>query len=303
MTEPKTTEQTPSTEQASILSRLAPRPPKPPKEVQSKAGRNLPAAVATALILLTIVGLSIAFRIEFFVLLVTIVVMGALWEAAGAFLARDIRLPLTPMMLGALMMIAHTWFIGVETGILTYLVASFAVVVWRSYIGGGSALRDGLAGVFVLGWIGVFGMFAVALASLPKAPFVIIAFILLPVANDTGGWLAGIFFGKHPIAASISPKKSWEGFVGSVLAALLISFLTVDLLLGLHWQWALGIALLTPVFATAGDFAESLLKRDLGVKDMGSIFPGHGGILDRVDSILFCAPMLYGLLGLGMGVF
>lgn len=155
------------------------------------------------------------------------------------------------------------------------------------------SLTDAVAGVLVLSWIGLFGMFAIAIAQMDKAPFAVLTFILLPVANDVGGWCAGVLFGKHPIAPSISPKKSWEGFAGSRLLSLFIAFLLGGLVLGMSWPYVIGLGMLAPVFATMGDFAESLLKRDLGVKDMGSIFPGHGGMLDRLDSILFCAPLCY----------
>lgn len=280
-------------ERGALLARLAPHPPRPPQEVNSRAGRNLPAAIGTAVILLTIVALTIAFRIELFILLVCLFFLAGLWEVAGAFLARSIKIPPVPIMVGGIAMVASTWFISIETGFIAYFITAATTMLWSSIESREGSVTDGISGLLALSWVGLFGMFAVALAKMDSAAFAIIALIMLPVANDTGGWLAGITFGKHPIAASISPKKSWEGFAGSLLASVLISFLTVGLLLDTPWHYTLLIGLLTPIFATAGDFAESLLKRDLGVKDMGSIFPGHGGVLDRIDSILFCAPMLY----------
>lgn len=288
--------------QAAILSRLAPHPPRPPAEVHSRAGRNLPAAIATALLLLTIVGLTLAFEIKIFVGLVVIALTLGLWEAAGAFLAREIRIPLIPLLVGQLLMVIFTWTHGIGAGLIGFLVTSAAALLVRTWSRKPGALTDGTAGIFALSWVGLFGIFAVAMAGMPNGALVIVTFILLPVANDTGGWAAGVLFGKHPIAPSISPKKSWEGFIGSAIACILVAFLTVAWMLSLDWYWALLAGLLTPVFATTGDFAESLLKRDLGVKDMGSIFPGHGGMLDRIDSLLFCAPMLYVLFALGFGI-
>ncbi|WP_216378886.1 phosphatidate cytidylyltransferase [Arcanobacterium phocae] len=286
----------------SFLERITPHPPRPPKEVTSRAGRNVPAAVLTAAVLLGLVGLSLAYKIEGFVVLAIAFILAGLWEIAGAFLARDIHIPAIPLLGSGLGMILATWFGGIEAGLVVFLIASGILVLWRSYMPMANALTDALAGVFALAWIGIFSMFAVALAALENGPLAIVAFVLLPVASDTGGWLAGITFGKHPIAPSISPKKSWEGFVGSLLGALFAAGVTIWFALGLPWYAALIIGLLTPVFATAGDFSESLLKRDLGVKDMGSIFPGHGGVLDRVDSLLFCAPILYVVLTYGFGV-
>lgn len=283
-----------------FLERITPHPPRPPKESHSRAGRNLPAAVATALTLLTIVGLSLAFKIEVFVGLVAIALVLGLWEATGAFLNRDIHIPIIPLAAGAIAIVVSTWKWGIGIGLVAFLVAGLVVFGWTLL--SGRRVSDASAATFALGWIALSGAFAVALAALPDGAKVIVAFIMLPVANDTGGWLFGILWGKHPIAPKISPKKSWEGFVGSVLATLLLSWLTVGLMLSHEWYWVVLFGLLTPVVATAGDFAESLLKRDLGVKDMGSIFPGHGGMLDRIDSLLFCAPTFYFIFALALGL-
>jgi phosphatidate cytidylyltransferase len=114
----------------------------------------------------------------------------------------------------------------------------------------------------------------------------IITFLIMVVASDTGGYAAGVLFGKHPMAPSISPKKSWEGFSGSVVAAMIGGTLTVWLLLGGQWWQGLLVGAAVAVTATGGDLAESLIKRDLGVKDMGNLLPGHGGVMDRMDSLL-----------------
>ncbi len=289
------------TQAGSILSRLVPRPPQPPKETVSRAGRNLWLAVPTALVLLAIVGLTLFIRIEAFVALVVLALGIALWEMAGALMARQFAIPLIPLLIGQSIMLVAVWMKGLGVGILIYFITCAVAIVWNARRPMG--ITDALAGGFALGWIGLIGNFAIAMAAMPNGALVILAFILLPVANDTGGWFAGVLFGRHPIAPSISPKKSWEGFVGSVLAALLIAWLMCGLVLGMAWYWVIAFGLLTPVFATAGDFAESLLKRDLTVKDMGSLFPGHGGMLDRIDSILFCAPVCYLLFALGLGLF
>jgi phosphatidate cytidylyltransferase len=116
------------------------------------------------------------------------------------------------------------------------------------------------------------------------------------VASDVGGYAAGVLFGKHPMAPSISPKKSWEGLVGSVLACMLAA--TPMIALGLHGPWWGGAVFgaAVAVSATVGDLAESLIKRDLGIKDMGDLLPGHGGLMDRLDSLLATAVVAYLLL-------
>ncbi|KTF04755.1 phosphatidate cytidylyltransferase [Trueperella sp. HMSC08B05] len=287
--------------QAAIFSRLAPRPPKPPEESHSRAGRNLKAAIPTALILLALVAASIFIRIEVFAGLVVVALGIAQWEMAGALLARNFKIPLLVLIAGQTAMAVGTWFYGIQAALIIYMVTCVLALLVNGYARA-AGVTDALAGCFSLGWIGLMGSFAVAMATMPHGAWVITAFILLPVANDTGGWLAGVLFGKHPISPSISPKKSWEGFAGSVIACFLVAWFFVGSMVGLSWPWVVLFALVTPVMSTAGDFSESLLKRDLAIKDMGSIFPGHGGMLDRIDSILFCAPACYLMFAGGLGL-
>ncbi|MFT0847825.1 phosphatidate cytidylyltransferase [Actinomycetaceae bacterium L2_0104] len=280
-------------ERRSLLDRLAPHPPKPPAASSSKAGRNLKAAVPTALLLLALVAVSVAFRMEIFVGLVAVALCVGLWEAAGAFLARDIRIPLVPLWIGTLTMVVATWMGGLAGGLIAFLLAAAAVFIWRVLDGLARAPRDAMAAVFALAWISLLGCFAVALAGMDQAVWMIALLVMMPVANDTGGWAFGVMWGKHPMSPSISPKKSWEGFAGSMVAAVAVALLIVTLGLGKPWYLALLVAVVAVLCSTIGDLSESLLKRDLGVKDMGSIFPGHGGMLDRIDSILMWAPFCY----------
>ena len=284
-----------------IGERFAPRPPKPPIESKSRAGRNLPAAIATGVILLAIVALSLMFYIELFVVLAAGALLIGIWEFASAVLARNYRIPVLTLCVSVVLMVALTWTFGVGAGFLGYLIAITATLgITKYYLN--EDLRVGIVGVFGLAWIGLFGIFAVGMARFPTPALVVASLILLAAANDTGGWLIGVVFGKHPIAPKISPKKSWEGFAGSMAFTLLISYLLIGQVIGLSWQWVLLFGVFTPFLATAGDFSESMVKRDLGIKDMGSLFPGHGGMLDRLDSILFCAPVFYFLFGLAFGV-
>ena len=120
--------------------------------------------------------------------------------------------------------------------------------------------------------------------------------VLGPVGNDVGGYIAGVLFGRHPMAPGISPKKSWEGFAGSLVLGTAMVTLIAVLALELPWWVGVAIGAVLVVVSTCGDLAESLLKRDLGIKDMGHLLPGHGGVLDRVDSILLAAPTTYVML-------
>lgn len=127
----------------------------------------------------------------------------------------------------------------------------------------------------------------------------VIVFILVTIASDIGGYAAGVLAGKHPMAPSVSPKKSWEGFAGSAAACMFVGALSVPLLLGGSWWAGLLVGVIAVCMATLGDLTESMIKRDLGVKDLGTILPGHGGLMDRIDSLLLCAPgVWFGLLAL-----
>lgn len=280
------------------LGRLTPYPPAPPPPSTSRAGRNLPAAIATATVLILAVGLSLFVVIDLFVLLVIAFMVVGLWEASGALRARSIVVPVTPLWVASLLIPLLTWRYA-EVGLfVSFFASGLLLIAWRIGAGGTWAGRDTLAGIFALAWVGLLGAFAVLLAASAHGPWAVVTFVLLPVMNDTGGYVAGILFGKHPMAPTISPKKSWEGFAGSLTWAVLAGIVCAVLALDIPWWWGIILGVACTIAATIGDLSESLLKRDLGVKDMGSIFPGHGGVLDRVDSILVCAPVVYAILAL-----
>jgi phosphatidate cytidylyltransferase len=133
----------------------------------------------------------------------------------------------------------------------------------------------------------------VLLAALPRGPLWVIGFILVVVAVDTGAYATGLNLGKHPMAPRISPKKTWEGFAGSVGSSIVMGILVAWLMLGLPWWAGIVLGVLISGSATLGDLTESMIKRDLGIKDISSFLPGHGGLLDRIDSILPSAAIAY----------
>ena len=140
--------------------------------------------------------------------------------------------------------------------------------------------------------------FAMPLSAPDDGHWRVLCTLLAVVLSDTGGYAAGVFLGKHPMAPKISPKKSWEGFGGSVTAAAVGSALLLYFLLDVPLYWGLLFGAVISVVAVIGDLAESMLKRDLGIKDMSRLLPGHGGLMDRLDSILFAVPVAYLLLSL-----
>jgi phosphatidate cytidylyltransferase len=267
-----------------------------------------------ALSLIALLVLTLAFRPEPFVVLVVVAIGGGLWELRGAFETVDIKLPIWPLLVGGVGMAVSTFAGGAQALMIAFVLTVAVTCVWRIAEmlpgeRGRAAGRDIAASVFASTWLPFLACFLILVLAQDRGNWRVVMLILLPVASDTGGYIAGVLFGKHPMAPSVSPKKSWEGFIGSVILAAVAGFLGSHFILGFPWlpgeggallqsSLVLGLILGVVVAATAtlGDLAESLIKRDLGLKDMGDLLPGHGGILDRVDSILITAPFLYLLL-------
>ncbi|WP_306418910.1 phosphatidate cytidylyltransferase [Arthrobacter sp. GMC3] len=279
------------------------KPPRTPK-----AGRDLPAAIAVGVILLSLVIGSLLFFPLAFVVVATAFVVVGVWEVTRAIGTKGIKAPLTPVMIGSLAMPASAYFAGSE-GLLFALVASAgATLLWRSLDPEPGALKSILAGIFSLMWIPFLLSFVFLMLRGERSPTLgltldfahinpgvvqVVIMLLLVVANDTFGYLVGVLFGKHPMAPKISPKKSWEGFAGSLGGATLVAIPATVFLLDEHWWVGFALAIGMVFAGTGGDFAESMIKRELGVKDMSNLLPGHGGVMDRLDSILFAAPVAY----------
>jgi phosphatidate cytidylyltransferase len=281
---------------AAVEALDAPVPLEDPPPPVPKAGRNLPAAIAVGVILLGVVAASLIFRPEFFVAFAVLAVGGAVWELAQAFKRKDIRLPLLPLLVGTAGILVSSYYSGSEALMVSFLLTVGGVVVWCALDEAGAAgVRDAAAGVFATAWLPFMAGFVMLLLAEPDGELRVALFVLLAVASDTGGYVAGVLFGRHPLAPTVSPKKSIEGLLGSFVLAIVVGLVGAHLLDADPWV-GVTLGLLAPLTATLGDLAESLLKRDLDLKDMGRLLPGHGGILDRLDSLLITAPFVYVLL-------
>lgn len=262
--------------------------------VVSRGGRNLPVAIAVGLALLAAVGGSLYFRKELFIVFAILAIGAALWELSRAFARRDVRIPLLPLWVGTAGMLISTYTAGSEALMVSFILTVAGLVVWRVVDGGGTgAVRDAAAGVFAAAYLPLMAGFVMLMLAADNGREQVLLFILLAVASDVGGYFAGVTFGRHPLAPTVSPKKSWEGLAGSFALALAVGIVGSVFVLEINPAIGLTLGFLTPLTATLGDLAESMIKRDLELKDMGSLLPGHGGVLDRLDSMLLTAPFVY----------
>jgi phosphatidate cytidylyltransferase len=269
-----------------------------PAKRQPRAGRELSAAIPVGIGLITVLVLSLAFRPEPFVVLVGVVALLGSWEIRGAARQRDIVIDLVPVAVGSIAIVAATWFLGVGGQVVAYVAAVgvvSAVALLRR--GGSGGILDASVDVFTLTYVPFLVSFAVLMVRIDDGYWLVLTTALLAASNDTGGYVFGMLFGKHPMAPTISPKKSWEGVAGSVVTTVAASWILVTLVQGYPWWLAVVLGVAVVCTATLGDLAESLLKRDLGVKDMSNLLPGHGGLFDRLDSIVVTLPLVYLALG------
>ncbi|MCI0687938.1 MAG: phosphatidate cytidylyltransferase [Sporichthyaceae bacterium] len=280
--------------------RTAAAPPRSAVATQpgpGRAGRNLPAATAVGVSLAALVLVSVYLIEVLFVGLACAAIVLAIWELANALAVRDIRPPLAPLAVGAVGMLVSAYAGGTEALVAAFALTVLAVLLWRLSDGPEAYLRDTTAGVFTAVYIPFLASFAVLmLAPDEDGARRVTLFILVTVCSDLGGYLIGMLIGRHPMAPRISPKKSWEGFAGSVIACAAGGSLAVPYLFDEPWWKGLVIGLAAVCSATLGDLGESLIKRDLGIKDMSTLLPGHGGIMDRLDSLLITAPVVWLLL-------
>ncbi|GAA4111636.1 phosphatidate cytidylyltransferase [Enteractinococcus coprophilus] len=275
-------------------------PPKPlpatsaaPKE--SRAGRNLPAAIGVGLLLLGIAAVGIVWFPVVLAILIAVLVPLGIWELAQVAKTRNIHLALTPGWVAGLGIPAAAWFGGVDAMVFALFGSILLTVFWTAVGEPDNPAGSMATTLLAILWLPFCLSFGITLLQEPGGSVLLITTVLATVASDTFGYLVGATLGKHRMAPKISPKKSWEGFFGSLLGAIVISVLLTHFLLDYDWWVGIIIGTVLMLAATAGDFAASMVKRDFGVKDMGTTLPGHGGVMDRLDSVSFAIPVGYTL--------
>ncbi|GAA1732088.1 hypothetical protein GCM10009710_10930 [Aeromicrobium alkaliterrae] len=264
-----------------------------PAKDHGRAGRNLPAAIGVGVTLGLTVVASLFFVKDLFVAVVVVALLVGMWELKRAFATAGIRVPILPVAVGGTAMLLSSFYADMEATSFAMAMTVIATLVWRLTDGADGFVRDVSSGLFVLAYLPLMGVFVLLMLAEDDGPWRIVAFIVATIASDTGGYIAGVLFGKHPMAPTISPKKSWEGFTGSLLFGIGAGVAVVVLALEGHWWVGVLLGVASVVMATLGDLSESLIKRDIGIKDMGDLLPGHGGLMDRLDSLIMVAPVAW----------
>jgi phosphatidate cytidylyltransferase len=265
----------------------------PAGKPHGRAGRDLTAAIGVGVSLVAMILASLYFFKDSFVLIAVVALGIGLWELSRAFGSAGIRLPAVPVAAGGSLMLVSAFYGGMAEASVTMALTVIATLVWRLSDGPDGFVRDASAGLFSLSYLYLMATFVMLMLAESDGAQRVLVFIIACIASDIGGYVAGVFLGKHPMAPTISPKKSWEGFGGSLITGIGAGVASVTLLL--HGDWWVGVILgiAGVVMATLGDLAESLIKRDLGIKDMGDLLPGHGGLMDRLDSLVAVAPVAW----------
>jgi phosphatidate cytidylyltransferase len=270
---------------------------------KKKAGRNLPAAIGVGVGLGAVIIASLFVEKTAFVGVVVLAVVVGLWELTSRLSERKgIRVPLVPLAVGGTAMVVAGYVRDAEGAWVAMALTALAVLVWRMTQPPENYLRDVTAGLFAAFYVPFLATFVVMMLAAHDGPWRVFVFLLLTVVSDTGAYAVGWRFGRHKLAPRISPGKTREGLIGAVAFAMAAGALSMRFLIdGGQWWQGLLLGLAVAASATLGDLGESMIKRDLGIKDMGTLLPGHGGIMDRLDSLLPTAPVVWLLLVIFVG--
>ena len=265
----------------------------------SRTGRNLPVAIGVGAVLGGLVFLTLLTVKATFLIYLGVAIAIALAELAGAFAKRGIEIPVIPVAAGGAAIVTCMYWLGSRAVLAALALTAVVIFAWRLPGGPSGYVKDVTAGVFAVLYLPFLASFVVAMLAPADGPRRVLTFVILAVSSDIGGYFAGITLGRagrHLMAPVISPKKTWEGFAGSAVACLVAGWLCVTLMLHGHaWQGLL-LGAAAVLAAILGDLVESVIKRDLDIKDMGTLLPGHGGLLERLDSLLVLAPVAWLLL-------
>lgn len=275
------------------------------KDRVSESGRSLSKSVLYGVLLGAAFLLSILIVRELFIVLVATAIGFAAWELSTALRIKGWYVPRGPAVIGSVLIMPATYYWGVEGQWSTTLLTSLALMIWRlvhilwekrrsvsqTF---GATIKDLAAAAFLVTYLPLTLSFSILLLKREDdGPAWVLAFVVPVALIDTFGYLVGRKIGKHKLAPGVSPKKTWEGLAASIIAGVTSTVLLVAFVANQPWWFGVILSAFLVLAAVFGDLAESLIKRDLGVKDMSKLLPGHGGIMDRLDSILPAALVTY----------
>ena len=261
--------------------------------INKKAGRKLLPSIGVGLSLIGLVWFALSYQREIFAIVVAIAVVLGVREIVRAFAAHSIKVSFNGLALATIGLSYAAWNGGVA-GLAVATAIAFPLLLIRALVQGPEGFVAKATGTtFALLYLPFLAGFLILLA-LPSTGFQrVMTFMVLVGCNDTFGYIVGVLFGKHPLVPTISPKKTWEGLAGSVVFTVIGGCLAFNYIMDMHWWIGIIVGLMIVFTATCGDLIESAMKRDMSLKDMGSLLPGHGGMLDRLDSVVLSAPAMW----------
>ncbi len=272
----------------------------PTSRLRSRAGRDLPAAIGVGAGLSAALIASLTWWVPGFVILVATLIGMAAAELHRALKSLGMNSALVVIEVGIVVLLSGAYVIERHTDLptATFIVVCLGAMVLAAFLaripgGPHGFIRDTAASMLTITYLPLMGSFASLLVAADHGPARVFMWLGAVICSDTGGYVAGVLLGRHRMAPGISPKKTWEGFGGSLLLGAVFGIPMAQFALGIPWWVGAGIGLLLAAAGTCGDLVESMFKRDLGIKDMGTLLPGHGGVTDRIDSMLLSAPVAW----------
>jgi phosphatidate cytidylyltransferase len=258
--------------------------------IEARTGRNLVAALLIGSGLGAVFICSLIFDKQYFMVFLAVFIGFGTWELATISRTDKRHVPRIPILISALAMVPTTYYFGALGQLLTLAAGIGFTIVWHAIQRGLSKSavtdRDMIMSAFTLSYVPFLVSFTLIMTARDGGEWWTLGAMIIIASIDTGAFATGLLFGRHPMAPKISPKKTWEGFAGSIVFAVTAGYFIATQMIHIPWWAGMLFGLILVGTATAGDLIESLIKRELGTKDASQLLPGHGGFLDRLDSVL-----------------
>ncbi len=258
--------------------------------IEARTGRNLVAALLIGSALGAVFICSLIFDKQYFMVFLAVFIGFGTWELATISRTDKRHVPRIPILISALAMVPTTYYFGALGQLLTLAAGIGFTIVWHAIQRWLSKTtvtdRDMIMSAFTLAYVPFLVSFTLIMTARDGGEWWTLGAMIIIASVDTGAYATGLLFGRHPMAPKISPKKTWEGFAGSIVFAVIAGYIIATQMIHIPWWWGMLFGLILVGTATTGDLIESLIKREIGTKDASQLLPGHGGFLDRLDSVL-----------------